>query len=515
MTPADRTPDVERESVSEDERVLVLTAGGRDAAITVELLAGHGIDAVPCAGVEGIAAALEVAGAAIVAEEVLTPPALDMLREALTRQPAWCDFPFVVVSGVRLSVGGEAPVLSLGNVAVLDRPVRTRTMISAVESALRGRRRQFAARREIRARDQFLAMLGHELRNPLAAIGVAAELLGRAPDELARARHRAIIDRQSRHLGRLVDDLLDVSRVTHGKVTLQAERVDLSDVLRGVGLTFEHVARSRGVRTTFWAPAPVLVVGDRLRLEQIASNLVGNALKYTPRGGTVRAEVRTRDDVAELRVVDTGIGIDAEMLPRVFDLFAQAEQGLDRQGGGMGLGLTLVQRLVTLHGGQVEARSDGVGKGSELVVHLPLAPEVGDDAELPEPAPPSHRTRRVVLVEDSDDIRDLFEELLRAAGHDVHSGVDGPHGVEVIVEARPDVAFVDVGLPGFDGYEVARRVRAQLGDDVLLVAMTGYGQASDRARALAAGFDHHLTKPIDVGAVEALVDGAPRVVTRH
>jgi len=494
--------------------VLVLTGEARDAQITVDLLAAEGITGEVCTSVRVIADALDGAGLALIAEEALGPVELETLVSALSHQPAWSDFPFVVFGGLRGVEAASLPAMALGNVALLDRPVRARSMVAAVKSALRGRMRQYEARREIRARDQFLAMLGHELRNPLAAIGVAVTLLARDDDDTARARHRSIIERQSQHLGRLVDDLLHVSRVTHGKVKLERERVDLSDLVRCSAQALDHLSRSGHVTLTVVAPAPVEVDGDRLRLDQVVSNLVGNAMKYTGPGGAVLLEACAEDGQAVLRVRDTGIGIDSDMLPRVFDLFAQAEQSLDRSGGGMGLGLTLVQRLVSLHGGNVRADSGGLGQGSEFTVRLPLAAPKPQDVPLPSPSPSQtiERPRRVVLVDDSDDLRELFEELLRTAGHGVSTGADGPAGVDAIMKARPDVAFVDVGLPGFDGYEVARRVRAALGDAVVLVAMTGYGQNEDRARSMDAGFDRHLTKPVDIGALERLVADAPRIV---
>jgi CheY-like chemotaxis protein len=313
-------------------------------------------------------------------------------------------------------------------------------------------------------------------------------------------------------MARLVDDLLDVSRVTHGKVKLQTSEVDLAEVVRSVSQAFDHVARSGGVSLSVVAATSVPVEGDRLRLEQIVGNLIGNAIKYTPRGGLVRAEVAPVGGTARLAVTDSGIGIAPEMLPRVFELFAQADVTLDRTGGGLGLGLTLVRSLTRLHGGEVEARSAGLGKGSEFVVSLPLVMQPEPSTRVASDRRPGDgKPRRVVLVEDSEDVRDLFAEALRSCGHVVASAGDGPSGVERIVAERPDVAFIDVGLPGFDGYEVARRVRAALGTGVELVAMTGYGQDDDRTRAADAGFDRHLVKPVDIRRVEAIVaEGATR-----
>jgi signal transduction histidine kinase len=481
--------------------VLVLTPAGRDGLITRELLQRDGHTARLCADVDELCAAIAAgAGVALIAEEVLSRPAVVRLGALLADQGAWSDFPILVFSG--RGDGVHRPLsdalMSLGNVSFLDRPVHVRTMLAAVHAALRGRRRQYAARRAIASRDQFLAMLGHELRNPLGAIQLAGDLLGQERKPSDHERHRKVIARQTRHLARLVDDLLDVARVTYGKVTLHNDAVDLGEVVQTCFQSLMQTAARQGLEYVMQpASEPHIVWGDRVRLEQVFSNLLTNAIKYTPRGGTVRVAMERDATAAHVLVADTGIGIAEDMQEAVFELFAQADRSLERAKGGIGLGLTLVRSLVHLHGGIVAVQSSGLGRGSDFRVSLPLFSAARAAAEeSPCEEAVSRGGVRVVVVEDNEDIRELQEELLRLEGHEVLQASDGPSGVALILSTDPDVALVDIGLPGFDGFEVARRVRAQSKKPVRLIAVSGYGQAEDRERALRAGFDEHLTKPV-------------------
>jgi CheY-like chemotaxis protein/nitrogen-specific signal transduction histidine kinase len=347
------------------------------------------------------------------------------------------------------------------------------------------------------AKDEFLAMLGHELRNPLGAIASALALLNspHRSEEIAD-RARAVIGRQVKHLSRLVDDLLDVSRMTTGKVLLARRPMDLAQLTvnavngwRSSGRLDHHAVSLE--------TSPAWVDADETRMEQVLSNLVGNALKYTPPGGAVSIRVGPDGDRAILQVVDTGAGIPPGLLDRVFDLFVQGERTLDRAEGGLGIGLTLVKLLVRLHGGTVSALSEGPGRGSAFIVRLPrvVAPA---SAGLAAPAGERARVRRrILLVEDNPDAREMLRMGLTLQGHEVHEAGDGKTAVELAGFVRPEVALIDIGLPGFDGYEVARRIRAtDEGKKMFLVAVTGYGQAEDRRRAQEAGFDAHATKPV-------------------
>jgi signal transduction histidine kinase/CheY-like chemotaxis protein len=494
---------VDREA--ESRRLLVLAPRGRDSALTCELLEEAGHACHPCADPEELCCELtRGAGAAMLAIEALTPEAAERIARELKNQPPWSDFPFVVFIDAARAEPYKWRLAQIGNVTLLERPVRVHTMITAARAAIRARLRQYQARAAIQARDQFLAMLGHELRNPLGAIRLAVDLMERAEGPDARARQRDVIDRQSAHLARLVDDLLDVARINHGKVRLQSEPTDLRDILRATVEGHEHVAHANGLGLSLHVTGALSVLGDRVRLEQIFGNVLTNALKYTPQGGRVQIEGRKDGPNVVVSVSDTGIGIDESMLGEIFDLFTQADRGLARSQGGMGLGLTLVRTLVALHGGDIAVRSEGLGKGSDFVIRIPAAEEVHEEAPTAERPPRRSAATgcRVLVVDDSEDIRLMVQELLELAGHRVSTAVDGPQAVERLLAERPDIAFIDVGLPGFDGYEVARRVRAELPAEIILVAVTGYGQDEDRARALAAGFDRHLTKPVSLEALE-------------
>jgi PAS domain S-box-containing protein len=360
------------------------------------------------------------------------------------------------------------------------------------------------------AKDEFLAMLGHELRNPLGTLTNAVAVLERLPGDETMRHVVAIIGRQTGHLGRLVDDLLDVARVTSGKIELQHGPVEMHalagrcvDALAQAGRTERHIVVLEGL--------PVHVDGDAARLEQVLNNLVDNALKYTPGGGRVTIITERAGETAVLRVRDTGQGIRTDLLARVFDLFVQEQQSLARSRGGLGLGLALVKRLVELHGGSVAVWSAGPGQGSEFTVRLPaVAPPV---AEAPGsgagPRPALARSRRVLVVEDSADARQSLRLLLEMAGHEVEACADGLSGLARLRAFRPDVALIDLGLPGMDGYAVAREARERPETRAIrLVAVTGYGQAEDRRRALAAGFDLHVTKPVDASMLDEVLGPA-------
>ncbi|MGE5118136.1 MAG: ATP-binding protein, partial [Betaproteobacteria bacterium] len=347
-----------------------------------------------------------------------------------------------------------------------------------------------------RAKDEFLAMLGHELRNPLSAIASAVEVLNRvdagAPMAVD-ARH--IIARQTRHLAHMMDDLLDVARVISGKVLLSRGALDLGVVARRIVETLSVTGEARE-HTLHVDADSVWIDADSTRIEQVTTNLLTNAIKYTPAGGRIDVRVTHEDSRAVLRVRDNGVGIAPALLPRVFDLFVQGERTLERRAGGLGIGLTLVRRLVELHGGTIEAQSTP-GQGSEFTVRLPAieAPAGMVRAARAETLPASRR-RRVGIVEDNEDALAALRTLLELDGHSVWSTGDGEAGLDAVLAQRPDVAIVDIGLPGIDGYELARRSRAA-GYAGRMVALSGYGQESDVQRSLQAGFDAHLVKPVD------------------
>lgn len=348
-----------------------------------------------------------------------------------------------------------------------------------------------------RAKDQFLNMLSHELRNPLGVILNGIEVLNQAGSmEPGPVKIREIIRRQAQHLGKLLDDLLDVARVGQGKIDLRRQAIDLADVVSTA--CEDHRSRIERGGLTFTValpPAIVGVEGDRTRLVQTLGNLLDNARKWTAPGGQIAVSLAQVGPVAELRVHDTGTGIEAHMLGRIFDLFWQAQSSPGRSAGGLGIGLTLVRRLVELHGGTVEAASDGPGRGTEFIVRLPVSrTPVSDEASAP--APVRAGSHRILLIEDNEDARNMARLGLELLGQAVSTASNGETGIEMALANPPDAVIVDIGLPGLDGYEVGRLLRKALGDRVRLVALTGYSQPDDRRRVREAGFDVHLVKPV-------------------
>ena len=489
-----------------NERVLILAPTGRDAELACGALRNAGLTAEDVPEVEALCRALhEGCGALIITEEALDAHAMRCLHDALDKQPAWSDPPLLIFTSrpsAELAVRSFEQLGARANITMIERPIRVKTMVSAARAALRARRRQYEVRDLVREledrleeRDNFLAMLSHELRNPLAAITLAVDSLY---DQTTVSNEHAILVRQTRHLAKLVDDLLDIARVTTGKISLHMMPVDLADVVEHCVESMRARAEARRLRLSVKSTAAqeASVRGDAVRLEQVVNNLLSNAIKYTPPGGEIEVAVETEGDEVVLGVRDTGKGISPEMLTRIFDLFMQGDTTIDRTDGGMGVGLTLVKKLVQLHRGSVRAYSRGAGSGSEFVVRLPHAAPAGATVARPKTAATT-APRRILVIEDNSDIRDLLRIKLRQLGHKVEAAEDGKTGLEQLLAAPPEVALVDIGLPGMNGYEIARLARQHLGDRVYLVALTGYGQSEDKEKALEAGFDVHLTKPAD------------------
>ncbi len=418
-----------------------------------------------------------------------------------------------VIGGVREVIGRRKDGSTFPmELAVSEFHVRERRYFTGIVRDITERKR---LERELRKRiealdaadrqkDEFLAMLAHELRNPLAPMRNALHLLKMPHADPPMVQHaRAIMDRQLSHLVRLVDDLLDVSRIVRGKVELRRELVDLRGVVQRAVETAQPSLDAHGHRLQADLPdEPVWVHADVVRLAQAIANLLTNAAKYTDPAGRVSLLVGVQDDRAVVTVRDTGVGIPPDMLPRVFDLFVQGDRSLERSQGGLGIGLTLVERLVELHDGRVSAYSAGQGQGSEFTVRLPLAPAPGrhEAARLRGKAErtPHERPRRVLVVDDNVDACESIALILGLVGYEAKCVHDGRSVLQVALDWRPDAIVLDIGLPGLSGYEVARQLRAHEElRGVLLVAMTGYGQQADRKRAQEAGFDRHATKPVD------------------
>jgi PAS domain S-box-containing protein len=367
-------------------------------------------------------------------------------------------------------------------------------------------------REAARRKDEFLAMLAHELRNPLAPIRNAVQILKMpGADRSTVERARAMMERQVQHLVRLVDDLLDVSRIMRGKIELRRERIDLAVVVaRAVETAYPAIGASGHKLKVALPPEPIMLEADPIRLAQAIANLLNNAAKYTEREGHIGIAAEQVGDEAIVRVQDTGIGIATEMLPRIFDLFVQADRSRDRAQGGMGIGLTLVRSLVQMHGGTVRAYSGGMGKGSEFVLRLPALPRARRPEVMPKQVdgcPPDHHARRrILVVDDNVDAAESLAMLLRLEGQDVRVAHDGAAALKAVQAEVPELVFLDLGMPGMDGYEVARRLRQQPAlQKIVLVALTGWGQEEDRRRTKEAGFDQHLVKPVEPGQLHQLL----------
>ena len=513
-----------------EEAVLVLAPTARDGALCRAVLTEAGVDCEICADIDALCAGIDAgAGGGVLSEETLTATNLELLRIAVRRQPAWSDFPIIILT----EEGASSEVVlrtleTLGNVTLLERPVRVPALVSAVRSALRARRRQYQIRdylaesertaaslREAdRRKDEFLAILAHELRNPLAPLRNAVEAMRFAPhDREAMAWARSIMERQLAQMVRLIDDLLDVSRVSRGRVELKLESASLAALVQGAVELCQQAVEDAEHSLSVELPAePIWLRCDPTRIVQVLGNLLSNATKYTPRGGRIEIEARRAVGAVEIEVRDNGIGIPPDMLTRVFDMFTQVERSLERSQGGLGIGLTLVKRLVEMHGGEVEARSEGPGRGCRFLLRLPhqLAERpVEPPAVLPVKLD-GERRHRILIADDNRDAADSLAFVLRRAGHDVRTAYDGEEALDLAARFRPQLALLDIGMPRLNGYDTARRMRTEpFGREMLLIALTGWGQSEDVRRSELAGFDHHLVKPVDPAVLGRLLEAAP------
>jgi signal transduction histidine kinase len=507
-----------------DLRILVVAPTTRDGGITTELLNGAGIETATFTSIDALVGALsEGAAAVLVAEEHLAGASKAPLAAWLTRQPPWSDLPILILT----RPGADSPDSAeawrtLGNVTLLERPTRVTTLLSAAQTAIRARSRQYQIRGHLserlkneqalrtadRRKDEFLATLGHELRNPLAPILNSLEIMKLAGAFADPRTQQAgeVMERQIHHLNRLVDDLLEVSRITRGVIEVRKQPLELSAIVKAAVETSRPVLDNlRHQLTVELDDEPMCVGGDPVRLTQVFANLLNNAAKYTNHGGRISISTRRDGSDAVISVKDNGIGIAPNALSQVFDMFMQVDRSTRRSQGGLGIGLTLVRSLVGMHGGTVEARSDGPGLGSEFIVKLPLLvekPAVAEQARAIKPLP----SRRILIVDDSRDGGESLAMLLRVLGAEVALAHSGRHALECVDSFRPDVVLLDIGMPGMDGYEVARRIRANPANrNMSLIALTGWGQDEDRRRSVAAGFNHHLVKPADIEQLRQLL----------
>ncbi len=547
-----------------DQRILILAPTGRDAALTARFLDEGGLPWEICGRIEELCQKMhDGAGLVFLTGEVLTVEAMLCLVEALKLQPAWSDIPVVLLT----SGGGDAPsnaeaIQSLseaGNVTLIERPVRVATLLSAFQSALRARRRQYevrdylvkeeaskealmrseerlrvafdrerAARAEAeessRLKDEFLATVSHELRTPLTAVLGWTHLLrdGRL-DAQAAAHALETVERNAHAQQQLIEDLLDVSRIITGKLPLDVRRVAPASFIEAAIEAVLPAAEAKGIVLEKSLSEDVAALtGDPARLQQVVWNLLSNAIKFTPRGGRVLVRLRGEGTHAEISISDTGDGIGQEFLPYVFDRFRQADQTTARRYGGLGLGLAIVRHLVELHGGTVRAESEGEGKGATFTVRLPLVPsqKAGDGDGASVPVPRAVETRRavecpdkldglrVLVVDDEADTLDLIKVLLAQCGAEVSTASSSAEALGLFAESAPDVIISDIGMPGEDGYELIRRVRElppERGGRTPAVALTAYARAADRLRVLRSGYQMHVAKPVELAELVAVV----------
>ncbi len=509
-----------------DYRVLLLAPTRRDARVTRELVQRANIFCASCEDAQSMAAEFAAgAGALVLTDVAFSDPHFDQLLRALSGQPAWSDVPVLLLCHTVPPISVSAQVLdSLRNATVLERPASSRTLLSSVQAALRARARQYQLREQIEAlrasekalrdadqrKDSFLATLAHELRNPLAPIRTAAQIIGSpslAPQQLHWAQR--VIQRQVAHMALLLDDLLDIARITQGKLELKLERVRLTEVVDAAVEEARPLLDSKHHQLTVMLPSEELILqADPLRLSQILSNLLTNAAKYTDPAGHIELSGEVQKGALCLSVKDDGIGIAPEALTRIFEMFSQVDGRSGRAEGGLGIGLALVKGLLELHGGTIEATSDGLGHGSKFIVRVPLTASIPFQRRvISADAPPvAIAGRRVMIADDNTDAADALAMLLELAGHEVRVANGGRAALAIAQAFRPDVALLDIGMPDLSGYEVAKELRRESwGAGICLVALTGWGRDGDRQRAMGAGFDQHLTKPIDPVAVHALL----------
>jgi signal transduction histidine kinase len=540
---------------SRDERILILAPTGRDAAMTSRFLGEAGLPSKVCSTIEELCREIPIGcGLAFLTGETLTEEALRCLIEALAEQPAWSDLPLVVLTSGGADTPANADALATlsqaGNVTLIERPVRLMTLLSTIKSALRARRRQYdvrdhldgemrakqererllelerAARSEAetasRLKDEFLATVSHELRTPLTAVlGWIHILRGGLLDEQSAARALETIERNARSQNQLIEDLLDVSRIITGKLRLDVRPLDPTAIIESAIEAVLPAAEAKDIRVQKVLDNGVSSIsGDPARLQQVVWNLLSNAIKFTPRGGRVHVRLERINSHIEIAVSDTGDGIKKEFLPFVFDRFRQADGTTARRYGGLGLGLAIVRHLVELHGGTVQADSPGEGEGAVFTVKLPLLPiyhretnvervhSTGRDTRPAVEYPDDLAGMEVLVVDDEADTLELIKILLGQCGAQVTTASSSAEALELLKRITPDVIISDIGMPSEDGFEFIRKVRQlppERGGKIPAVALTAYARAEDRLRVLRSGYQMHVSKPVELAELVAVV----------
>jgi signal transduction histidine kinase len=509
-------------TIDSEYRVWILPPTRRDGAATCNVLRRADISCEvsrdPLQLADRVRAGV---GAFVITDALAVDPRLAHLTAALEAQPTWSDTPAILLSRAEEQPAGLTLMSTMTNVTVLDRPTSMRTLASSVRAALRERRRQYQIRDQLtqlrdaqealrsadRRKDEFLAMLAHELRNPLAPIRTANELLARTVARQGPPQAAVeIVRRQVTHLTRMIDDLLDVSRVTQGRIQLQKKPIEASSIVAEALESVQPLLREKQHRVEFAAhPKPLYVDGDSARLVQSVTNLLINAIKYTDSGGNIRIETRVAESNVKISVRDNGVGISADLMPRIFDLFVQSSRSLDRAQGGLGIGLSVVQKVVEMHEGKVTAFSGGPGQGATFEI---LLPQVAPPDVIPQYWAPPERSdaKRILVVDDNIDAATSLAEFLQLEGHEVKAVYTAEAALRDVHTFHPDIVLLDIGLPIVDGYQVARRLR-DAGLAVRLVALTGYGRGEDIQTARSAGFDAHLVKPASLDGLRQVISG--------
>lgn len=497
-----------------EKRVLIYAPTGQDAVLASKMLTLAGVDNLVTGTALQLASELQVgAGAVLTVEEALSNGGLKTLGEFVQRQPNWSDLPIVLLTNrgpdslsVRQALG------KLGNVTLLERPVRTLTLITSLQSVLRARDKQYQVRETDRRKDEFLASLGHELRNPLAPIRTSMGVLTHMyPDQAPVRKVSDVVERQVTHLTRLVDDLLDVARINSGKIELQRDYTTFAAIIGHVAELCAAPAAARRIKIDYSLPAEeVVLLADYARVVQIVANILSNAVKFTPPDGYISVRAMVESGCLKIYIKDTGIGLEPDAVTRIFAMFEQSRPPSGQITSGLGIGLSLSRQFAEMHGGSVIATSEGLGKGSEFVVSLPVVSEgVPATPREPEQANSLDDLRpKVLVVDDNRDAADSLQALFEMENCKVATAYDGYEAVQAVQQGMPEIIVMDLGMPAMDGYEAARRIRRTPGcEDILMIALTGWGQSDARQRTMEAGFDHHLIKPVNFDEIKRLASG--------
>ena len=484
-----------------ERRILVYGPKGRDAQLVEKVFRAASLEVSHCHTPAELAQQLQLGtGALMLGEEVLRQVAVGTLSDYLRDQPVWSDLPILVMA----KQGANSPeaqraIEKLGNVTLLERPVRTMALVSAARSALRARERQYEMRALDQRKDEFLATLAHELRNPLAPINNAMAILRRHPSAPQTEKVTGIVERQVSHLKRLVDDLLDIARITNGKLELRRSMTSVERVIQHAVEIAQEGITAKGHRLTVCPPdGPVDLYADHVRLVQCVANLLVNAAKFTPPSGDITLSVNVTPPLAEFVVRDNGKGLEAAFLETIFNMFSQSRT-VGEPTTGLGLGLHLTRAFAQLHGGTITASSGGLGRGSEFVISVPVVVDKTSCRDANSGLNGGDIHRSILVVDDNVDAASTLGALLTLQGASVAVAHDGAQALAVVRQHRPEAVVMDIGMPVMNGYEAARAIRAEMPDDApTLIAVTGWGQYTDKKRALEAGFDFHFVKPLDI-----------------